>query len=143
MNKRILITGTVMNADGDSTKTYEEIVNICKEVSDSISSPLDTLEFKGSDIERYNRAMELLKNTDIIIAEMSVASTGQGMELQEAVRLNIPIIVIAKENSKISGLLKGSGKIKSIIQYKDIKDIKDELLKNIKDELLNHIEEER
>ena len=143
MNKRILITGTVMNADGDSTKTYEEIVNICKEVSDSISSPLDTLEFKGSDIERYNRAMELLKNTDIIIAETSVASTGQGMELQEAVRLNIPIIVIAKENSKISGLLKGSGKVKTVIYYKDINDIKDELLKYIKDESIKHIEEER
>ena len=134
MKKRILITGTVMNANSDSTKIYERLVEICREVSDSIYSPLDTLKFKGSDIERYNRAMELLQNTDIVIAEMSTSSTGQGMELQEAVDLNIPIIVIAKNNSKISGLVKGSGKVKSIIYYDKIEDIKEELIIQLKEE---------
>jgi len=130
----ILITGTVMNADSNSTRVYKELVDICKEISSNVSSPLDTIEFNGSDFERYKRAMELLRNTHVLIAEMSTASTGQGMELQEAVRLNIPIIIIAKENSKISGLIKGSGKVKSILKYNDINDIKDELIKQIKEE---------
>lgn len=132
--KKILITGTVMTADGNSVKTYEDLVNICKKVSDNIYSPLDTMQFKGNDTERYNRAMELLKETDIIVAEMSMPSTGQGMELQEAVRLDIPIIVIAKSGSKISGLIKGSGKVKAILYYNNIEDIEKELIKQIEEE---------
>ena len=132
--EKILITGTVMTADGNSVKIYEDLVNICKKVSDNIYSPLDTMQFKGNDTERYNRAMELLKETDIIVAEMSVPSTGQGMELQEAVRLDISIIVIAKSGSKVSGLIKGSGKVKSILYYNNIEDIEKELIKQIEEE---------
>lgn len=56
--------------------------------------------------------MELLKDTKVLIAEMSNVSTGQGMEIQEAVNLNIPILVIAKEGSKISGLVKECKNVK-------------------------------
>lgn len=134
MKNKILITGTVMTADDDSIKIYDDLVNICKKVSDNIYSPLDTMKFKGNDTERYNRAMELLKETNIIIAEMSVPSTGQGMELQEAVSLDIPIIVIAKNGSKVSSLIKGSGKVKSILYYNNIEDIEKELIKQIEEE---------
>ena len=118
----------------NSVKIYEDLVNICRKVSDNIYSPLDTMQFKGNDTERYNRAMELLKETDIIVAEMSVPSTGQGMELQEAVRLDISIIVIAKSGSKVSGLIKGSGKVKTILYYNNIEDIEKELIKQIEEE---------
>lgn len=134
MEKSILITGTVLSASSNSTEIYEKLVKICKDIYDNVFSPLDTMNFKGNDFERYSRAMELLQNTSIIIAEMSIPSTGQGMELQEAIRLNIPIIVIAKNGSKVSGLVKGSGKVKSILYYDNIEDIKEELIKQIKEE---------
>lgn len=134
MKNKILITGTVMSANTDSAETYEKLVKMCKDINDNVSSPLDTMNFKGNDFERYNRAMELLQNASIIIAEMSIPSTGQGMELQEAIRLNIPIIVIAKNGSKVSGLVKGSGKVKSILYYDNIEDIKEEVIKQIKEE---------
>ena len=47
--KKILITGTVMTADGDSIKIYNELVNICKKISDNVYSPLDNMKFKGND----------------------------------------------------------------------------------------------
>lgn len=134
MKNKILITGTVMSANTDSAETYEKLVKMCKDINDNVSSPLDTMNFKGNDFERYNRAMELLQNASIIIAEMSIPSTGQGMELQEAIRLNIPIIVIAKKESKISGLIKGSGKVKSILYYNKIEDIEKQLIKEIEGE---------
>lgn len=134
MKNKILITGSVMSASSDSIEIYKKLVKICKDIDDNVSSPLDTMKFKGNDFERYNRAMEFLQNTSIIIAEMSIQSTGQGMELQEAIRLNIPIIVIAKNGSKISGLVKGSGKVKSILYYDNIEDIQEELIKQIKEE---------
>lgn len=86
------------------------------------------MKFKGNDLERYDRAMQLLKDTKFIIAEMSNISTGQGMELQEASTLNIPILVIAKYNSKISGLVKGCKSVKDIIYYENIEDIKHNII---------------
>lgn len=87
------------------------------------------MKFQGNDLERYERAMNLLKDTKYIIAEMSTISTGQGMELQEAVNLNIPVLVIAKKGSKISGLVRGCQNLVDIIFYDNIEDISDEILK--------------
>ena len=101
----------------------------------SVSSPLDTMRFDGNDIERYKRAMSLLQDTKLVIAEMSNISTGQGMELQEAVNLNIPILVIAKEGSKISGLVKGCNNVKTIIYYNKIEDIEDKILRFIEENI--------
>ena len=87
------------------------------------------MKFTGTDCEKYQRALDLLKDTKYIIAELSVVSTGQGMELQEAVNLNIPVLVIAKKGSKISGLVRGCQNLVDIIFYDNIDDISDEILK--------------
>ena len=129
---RILITGTVTNASEENINLYNDIIDICSNYSENISSPLDTMVFKGTNEERYLRAMELLQGTKLLIAEMSYASTGQGMELQEAIRLNIPIIVIAKENTKISGLLLGTNKVKTVIYYNNIDELKQKLSNYLK-----------
>lgn len=50
--------------------------------------------------------IETLKSSDLIIAEVSFPSTGQGIELGIANTLNIPTLCIYKESSKISGSLK-------------------------------------
>lgn len=92
------------------------------------------MKFKGNDLERYDRAMQLLKDTKFMIAEMSSISTGQGMEVQEAATLNIPILVVAKTGSKISGLVKGCKYVKDIIYYENIEDIRDNILEFIEEE---------
>ena len=50
--------------------------------------------------------IETLKSSDLIIAEISYPSTGEGIEIGIASTLNIPILCIYKESSKISGSLK-------------------------------------
>lgn len=77
----------------------------------------------------YAKLMNTLKETDLVIAEMSSPSTGQGMELQEAVRLDIPKIIVAKEGSKISTTVLDSGKVKATFLYNDNEDIKGNLEK--------------
>lgn len=130
---RILITGAVLGADINSVNIYEELVSYINNEKYQISSPLDTMKFEGNDYERYERAMNLLQDTKKVIAEMSNVSTGQGMELQEAVNLNIPILVIAKTGSKISGLVKGCKNVKDVIYYDNISEIKDKIIKFIKE----------
>lgn len=130
--KKILITGSVMSSNSDSICIYKKLVQICRENEFDVSSPLNTMEFTGNDEERYIRAMELINSTDYIIAEMSIPSTGQGMELQQAIIKKIPILIVAKENSKISGLIKGSKGIVDILYYDNLEDIKENIIKNIR-----------
>lgn len=122
--KNIMVTGTITTAKEESLEIYKILVEELSLYSNNIYSPIDTIEFKGTNREMYERVMKRLQTTDIVIAEMSSPSTGQGMELQEAVRLNIPIIIIAKNGSKISGTVLGSGKIKKVIYYDKKEDIK-------------------
>lgn len=130
----IMITGAITSAKEDSLEIYEILTEELKQYSNKIYSPLDTIKFKGTAEEMYTRVMTILKETDLVIAEMSNPSTGQGMELQEAVRLDIPIIIVAKEGSKISSTVLGSGKVKKTFFYNNKEDIKGNL-KNILENL--------
>ena len=130
---RILITGAVMSSDNDSIDIYQKIVDLIDKSKYQVSSPLDTMKFVGNDKDRYTRAMNLLKDTKCIIADLSTVSTGQGMELQEAVILGIPILVIAKNGSKISGLVKGCRNVVDIVYYDKIEDIATQIEKFIEE----------
>ena len=130
--KNILVTGSVLNSDENSLEIYKKLVDIFNKDKYNVSSPIDTMKFRGNDEERYDRAIKLVKDANFIIAEMSIPSTGQGMELQQAIIDKIPILVIAKNNSKISGLIKGSKGIIDILFYDDIDDILDEIINLIK-----------
>lgn len=120
---RILITGSVLASNEESIETYQKIVEVVDKEKYLVSSPLDTMKFIGNDKERYQRAMNLLKDTKCVIADVSIVSAGQGMELQEAVNLNIPILVIAKNGSKVSGLIKGCSAVFKILYYDEIDNI--------------------
>lgn len=72
-----------------------------------------------------------ISNFDIVLAEVSFPSTGQGIELGWAQCLNKPIICIYKKNSKISSALKVTANI--FIEYST----KSEMIKKIEDALNN------
>lgn len=135
MEKRlILITGSVMNSNPESVNTYNELVRIINPEKYEISSPLDTMQFKGTDEERYQRAVKMLSKTSLMIAEMSNVSTGQGMEIQQAAILGIPILVIAKNGSKVSGLVKGCPVVKKVVYYEDVKELENTIGNFIEEE---------
>jgi len=121
--KKILILGALL----EESKLYEAMVEVCQNYADEVSSPIDTAKFQGTDTERYERAFKKVKEADFIIGEQSKPSTGQGMEIREAAVLNKPLLVVAKEGSKVSGLVKGCPVLKDIIYYKDLDDLKDKL----------------
>lgn len=120
----ILITGSVLNSDLQSVITYEYIKKLFNEHKYEVFSPLETLEFKGSDQDRYRKALDVISKSKLMIAEMSNVSTGQGMEIQYAALLGVPILVIAKKDSKVSGLVKGCPAVKKIIFYENIHELK-------------------
>ena len=106
---------------------YQTIVEVCKSFAIEVFSPIDTAKFMGGDVERYERAFEMVEKADLIIGEQSLPSTGQGMEIREAAVLNKPIIVVAKAKSNVSGLVKGCPAVKEIIFYRNMDDLKEKL----------------
>ena len=122
----ILILGSLPKTE-EEVKLYSSIIEVCKSFATEVESPINTANFKGSDKERYDRAFETVKNADLVIGEQSQPSTGQGMEIRECAVLNKPLIVVAKEGNKVSGLVKGCPATRAIIYYSDIKDLKSKL----------------
>lgn len=68
----------------------------------------------------------------MVISELSQPSTGGGMEIKECEYKNKPVIVIAKEGSEVSGLVKDCPATKEIIHYKDIENLRSELIEALK-----------
>lgn len=79
----------------------------------------------------YN-SKELLskKQVDLVIAEVSHAATGQGIELGWADAFEVPIICIYKSNAKLAGSLIVISS--DFIEYNNSKDLHERLLKIIK-----------
>src|SRR3989344_8787288 len=78
---------------------------------------------------KYINSNEIIKNSDLVIAEVSNPSTGMGIELGWTSNFNIPIIFIYKEDSKISSSLKSLSN--NFIEYKNSQDLIDRLTVNI------------
>ncbi|MEK7152477.1 MAG: hypothetical protein AAB834_00890 [Patescibacteria group bacterium] len=66
-------------------------------------------------------AKDELKQTDVLVAEASLPSTGQGIELGQANVAGVPIICFFKTGSKPSGSLRFV--TEKIIEYSDTHDL--------------------
>ena len=68
---------------------------------------------------------DIIKNSDVVVAEVSYPSTGQGIELGWANIFDVPIVCIYKEGSKISNSL--SKIADRFVSYKDSQDMVNKL----------------
>jgi hypothetical protein len=73
---------------------------------------------------------DVIKNSELIIAEVSYPSTGQGIELGWADVFSVPIICIYREGAKISHSL--NKLTNQFIVYKNSKDMIEKLTEFIK-----------
>lgn len=126
----ILILGALPKSEED-IKLYKTIVCVAKDFTETIRSPIETAKFHGTENERYERALSTVKEADLVIGEQSQPSTGQGIEIRECVILKKPLIVVAKEGSIVSGLVKGCPITKDIIYYRSFEDLKKKLKSSI------------
>jgi len=68
---------------------------------------------------------DIIKNQDLVIAEVSHASTGQGIELGWANLFGTPILCVNKKGSKPSNSLRFISD--NFIEYSDSEDLIDKL----------------
>ena len=134
--KTLTILGALPQEKKDYEK-YETIINVCSDFFYKINSPIDTKKFTWNDFERFQRAKKCIEDSDLIIWELSLPSTGQWIEIWMAYNLKTPIIILAKENSKISWLIKWNEFVEKIIFYSNFLDIEKDLYDYLNKKLWN------
>lgn len=77
-----------------------------------------------SDVEIFTRDMDWVKESDVIVAEVSTPSLGVGYELGQAEAMNKKIICLYREQEgkKLSAMVSGNDYVK-ICEYKNLEDI--------------------
>ncbi len=73
-----------------------------------------------TDREVYERDMSLLKQADLLIADVTFPSLGVGYEICEALHQGKPIYLIAREGVRISKLVAG---ISQVRRYSDLEEL--------------------
>ncbi|MCX7795673.1 MAG: nucleoside 2-deoxyribosyltransferase [bacterium] len=82
--------------------------------------------------EIFYRDINAVKESDILLAEISKPSHGVGMEIMQAYISNKKIILVARENSSISFLVKGIPNA-ILLEYKNYIDLEAKLRKILKE----------
>ncbi|HET9411758.1 MAG TPA: hypothetical protein VFO38_02835 [Candidatus Saccharimonadales bacterium] len=110
-----------MNIYVSHSGAYDYVNELYNPIKDSGLSKLHNL-FLPHEPENINTdAKAELKQTDVLVAETSLPSTGQGIELGQASAVGVPIICFYKINSKPSSSLRFV--TDTIIEYSDTQDL--------------------
>ena len=89
------------------------------------SKGIDKSELINSDQYIYQRDIDWLKKSDVMVADVTVPSLGVGYEIGFAEQLNIPILCLFNPKNKKSLSAMGSGNRKLIYkEYQSINDAK-------------------
>lgn len=120
--KKLLILWSLPDTQ-DQYNFYEWIISAGEKYFQEILSPIDTKEFVGSQEARFSRAVDNVSDADFIIANLSVASTWQGIELWIAYTQEKEFLAIAEMGSKISGLILWNPYCKSVIYYNSLEEL--------------------
>ncbi|HRR91405.1 MAG TPA: hypothetical protein P5253_03910, partial [bacterium] len=83
----------------------------------------------------FYRDIGSVKESDILVAEISSPSHGVGMEIMQAYVSNRKIIMVAREGSNISFLVRGVPG-STIVEYKNYEDLEENLKKILEREMM-------
>jgi hypothetical protein len=98
----------------------------------------------SNDLRIYEAGIRALFGSDLVVADVSVPSTGVGQQIALAMLHKIPVLILAKENfetEKHSFFLKGTKSTYiSFFYYHDIKDISENLVSLIEEKTNDELE---
>jgi hypothetical protein len=110
-----------MNIYISHSSDYDYENEIYKPIKESELATIHTFFLPHEPQNLNTDAKTELKHTDVLVAESSLPSTGQGIELAQADAANVPIICFYKTGFKPSGSLRFV--TDKIIEYTDIHDL--------------------
>ena len=124
---KIYFAGSVRGGR-EKRKEFEEIISKLKEfgkvLTEHISDPeIEKFEYHQTDREIYEQDINWLRNSDVMVAEVSILSIGVGYEIGYADAMEKRVICLYDLNSEkqLSAMIRGNSKIE-ILVYTDIND---------------------
>ena len=121
--------------------TYQHICKFLRGMGTDVVSwhvadpELKEKEAKMSEAEIYERDIELLKQSDCLIAEVTVPSIGVGYEIYSGLEIGLPVLCIHEQEADVSAMLLGnSDRNISVEKYTN-----DEQLENIISEFIDSV----
>lgn len=100
---------------------YDYINKIYKPINRSVLNKSNTFYLPHENKNNIIDTKDLIGNCDLVIAEVSIPSTGQGIELGWASHSKTPIVCIYEKVAKISSSLKFI--TDKFIEYEDTEDM--------------------
>jgi len=131
---KIYFAGSIRGGRNDA-KHYKKIITFLKDYGEVLTEHIGDKnitvkgETESSDKYIHDRDLKWLRNSDVIIAEVTTPSLGVGYEIGIAVKERIPVIALFRENSeiKLSAMIRGCDSI-NVIGYSE-SEIEDLFLK--------------
>lgn len=129
--KKIYFCGSIRGGQ-DLVETYAQIIDLLQEygkvLTEHIADPMiiHKEEESQTDDEIYDQDINWLRESDLVIAEVTTPSIGVGYEIAYAVRMKKPILCLYKEGAshKISAMISGCPDVE-IANYTLVNDLKD------------------
>ncbi len=106
------------------SKSFDYKEDLYRPIRESVLNSEHEILFPH-ETDKFFNSKERIKNSDLMIAEVTYPATGLGIELGWAEMLGMPVLCVSKKGSKISGSLKVVTKY--FIEYESSED----LIKNI------------
>ena len=136
---KIYFAGSIRGGRQDQSTYYKiiEYLNECGQVLTEHVGNQNVIkdETKYSDVNIYERDIQWINESDVLIAEVTSPSLGVGYEISFAENKNIPILCLFNQNSNfiLSAMLSGNKKLitKKYSNFQEAKEIIDIFLKNI------------
>lgn len=120
-----------MNIYVAHSSEFNYIYRLYEPIKNAKSLSMHTFFFPHDEANKLVKTKEIIKNYDLVIAEVSLPATGLGIELGYADCFNTPILCIYEKGAKVSSSLKFV--TNNFIEYDGSKD----LIEKIEDFLNN------
>ena len=120
--------------------TYEKLIRLLENYGEVLTEHIGEKSVIMSETESYTdeyiyeRDMSWLKESDLVIAEVTTPSLGVGYEIRYAVETNKPVLALYHEEAghKLSAMISGCTDIKlyKYNQFEDLKNIIEEFIRS-------------
>lgn len=128
-NFKIYFAGSIRGGRKDAA-LYQKVIARLKQYGEVLTEHVgdDTLREDGennkSDRYIHDRDMDWIRESDMVVAEVTTPSLGVGYEIAMAIQLKKPVFCFfnMKSGNRLSAMIKGSEKVK-ILEYDTFEDI--------------------
>lgn len=108
-----------------ATQEYRDSIEKFKE---TLRAKYEVMQFmglvKGTGRERFDWDVQCVKSADFFIADVSLPSTGLGIELGVAYEMKKPVLLIANKDAKVALMVEGHpGAVREIVRYETLDDV--------------------